>query len=298
MGVTIKVNGTSHSLVHRASGGVSAATAPDVCLTPAPNGPIPIPYPNISFSKDLAKGSKTVFADGGHSCANKGSEFAVSIGDEPGTAGGVKSGTHQKESTWITYSPDVFIEGQNACRLTDKKFQNHGNTVDMGGVVQPPVQPPEDPKCAKLYQQIHDLLYRQRPETKGFPSGVKGLAFRWDEYANNPGGWSAAKSKTHMDEYLKQQGTLKEKLQQFRNKKKRDCDDDDLPPGADQYAEQVPQLGPGQPSVPTMPDGSLFSMEDVATVAGVSAAVGVTVVVISRLIRLIPPLLPLQLSPI
>jgi hypothetical protein len=41
-----------------------------------------------------------------------------------------------KESTWILYSFDVKTDGQNACRLTDKKFQNHENTVDIGGTVQ------------------------------------------------------------------------------------------------------------------------------------------------------------------
>lgn len=137
MAVTINVNNLS--LCHKGSGGISRATVPDVCKTPPT--PIPVPYPNISFSKDLVKGSTTVFADGGNSIAIKPSEFATSIGDEAGTAGGVASGVNMKESTWITYSCDVFIEGENACRLTDKKFQNHKNTVDMGGLVQPPLTP-------------------------------------------------------------------------------------------------------------------------------------------------------------
>jgi hypothetical protein len=137
MAVTINVNNLS--LCHKGSGGISRATVPDVCKTPPT--PIPVPYPNISFSKDLVKGSTTVFADGGNSIAIKPSEFATSIGDEPGTAGGVVSGVNMKESTWITYSFDVFIEGENVCRLTDKKFQNHKNTVDMGGLVQPPLTP-------------------------------------------------------------------------------------------------------------------------------------------------------------
>lgn len=135
MGITINVNNLS--LCHKGSGGISQATLPDVCKTPPE--PLPIPYPNISFSKDLAKGSTTVFADGGNSIATKPSEFSTSIGDEPGMAGGVVSGVNMKESTWITYSFDVFIDGENACRLTDKKFQNHKNTVDMGGLIQAPL---------------------------------------------------------------------------------------------------------------------------------------------------------------
>ena len=38
------------------------AAFPDVCMSPPspPAGPIPLPYPNTSFSKDLQKGSKKV----------------------------------------------------------------------------------------------------------------------------------------------------------------------------------------------------------------------------------------------
>src|SRR5712692_1760255 len=38
------------------------AAFPDVCLSPPspPAGPVPVPYPNTSFSKDMQNGSKTV----------------------------------------------------------------------------------------------------------------------------------------------------------------------------------------------------------------------------------------------
>jgi uncharacterized Zn-binding protein involved in type VI secretion len=138
MPVTVKVNGTVNSLVHKGSNGISMATIPDVCKTPSPGGPVPIPYPNISQSATLAKGTTTVKADG-MMIATKGSEFSLSNGDNAGVAGGVKSSTFMKESTWILYSFDVKMDGQNAARLTDKKFQNHENTADMGGVFQTPV---------------------------------------------------------------------------------------------------------------------------------------------------------------
>jgi hypothetical protein len=133
--VTVKVNGVSNSLVHKGCNGVSAATIPDVCKTPTPGGPVPLPYPNISQAATLDKGSTTVKADGGMMIGIKGSEFSLSNGDEAGTVGGVKSSTFIKESTWILYSFDVKIEGKNACRLTDKKFQNHQNTADLAGIV-------------------------------------------------------------------------------------------------------------------------------------------------------------------
>lgn len=139
MPVTVKVNGAANSLVHKGSNGISMATIPDVCKTPSPGGPIPIPYPNISQAATLDKGTTTVKADGGMMIATKGSEFSLSNGDNAGVAGGVKSSTFMKESTWILYSFDVKMDGSNACRLTDKKFQNHENTADMGGVLQAPV---------------------------------------------------------------------------------------------------------------------------------------------------------------
>ncbi len=141
MPVTIKVNGVANSLVHKGSNGISIATIPDVCKTPSPGGPIPIPYPNISQSATLANGTTTVKADGGMMIAIKGSEFSMSNGDNAGVAGGVKSSTFMKESTWILYSFDVKMDGQNACRLTDKKFQNHQNTADLAGAFQIPVIP-------------------------------------------------------------------------------------------------------------------------------------------------------------
>jgi hypothetical protein len=139
MPVTIKVNGTMTSLVHKGSSGISIATIPDVCKTPTAGGPIPIPYPNIALSSMLAKGTTTVKVDGGMMAAVKGSEFSVSSGDEPGTVGGVKSNTSMKEATWILFSFDVKLDGKEACRFTDKMFHNHENTVNMGGVVNPPV---------------------------------------------------------------------------------------------------------------------------------------------------------------
>src|SRR3990170_1765136 len=104
-------------IAHKGSGGLSTVF-PDVCKTPSPGGPVPIPYPNISQSITLAKGTTTVKADGGMMIANKGSEFSLSNGDNPGVAGGVKSSTFMKESTWITYSFDVKMEGKGAARLT------------------------------------------------------------------------------------------------------------------------------------------------------------------------------------
>jgi hypothetical protein len=137
MPVTININNLS--LCHLGSNGISTATIPDVCNTPTPAGPVPIPYPNIAMSSDLTEGTTTITADGGNMCANYGSEFCTSTGDEPGTLGGIISATFMMEATWITYSFDVKLEGKGACRLTDKMFHNHQNTVNMAGELQDPL---------------------------------------------------------------------------------------------------------------------------------------------------------------
>ena len=137
MPVTIKVNGTNLSLVHKFSSGISTATIPDVCKTPSPGGPIPIPYPNIAQSITLADGTTTVKGDKAMA-ANKGSKFALSNGDNAGVVGGVKSNVFMKEATWVLYSFDVKMDGKNAARLTDPMFHNSENTVNLAGVLQNP----------------------------------------------------------------------------------------------------------------------------------------------------------------
>jgi hypothetical protein len=165
MPVTVKVNGVANSLVHKGSNGVSIATIPDVCKTPSPGGPVPIPYPNISQSVTLANGTTTVKADGGMMIAIKGSEFSLSNGDNAGVAGGVKSSTFMKESTWILYSFDVKMDGANACRLTDKKFQNHENTADLAGVLQQPVTALEE-AMVEIAKKCHKKVEAENEERK------------------------------------------------------------------------------------------------------------------------------------
>lgn len=130
--LTININGLT--LCHKGSDGISHNTLPDVCKTP-PFG-VPIPYENEAYSADLIKGTISVFADGGNMIANVGSQFARSVFDEPGCMGGVISGTNRAEAEWISHSFDVFFEKKPACRLTDKMFMNHHNTVNMAGLKQ------------------------------------------------------------------------------------------------------------------------------------------------------------------
>jgi Toxin PAAR-like domain len=150
-------------LTYKGTVGVSSATMPDVCKTPSPGGPVPIPYPNVASQSSLKNGTTTVKAHG-QMIAVKGSQYGSSNGDEAGTAGGVKSSVNMKATDWITYSFDVKMDGQNACRHTDKKFHNNQNTVDLAGNIDP-VKPaglsPEDSdlwdRCKKQHAKYKAL---------------------------------------------------------------------------------------------------------------------------------------------
>jgi hypothetical protein len=100
--------------------GKCTAVAPDVCKTPSPGGPVPIPYPNIALlvqtkgstasSKVLILGKKTV---------TKGTEIAMSSGDEGGTAGGgVKSNKFKGPAKCKHGSSKVKVQGKGVAYHT------------------------------------------------------------------------------------------------------------------------------------------------------------------------------------
>jgi hypothetical protein len=106
---------------------------PDVCKTPSPGGPIPIPYPNIAKSSDAAQTATTVKADG-NPVMIKDSVYSMSTGDEAGSAGGgVVSNCIKGKAQFINYSFDVKIEGQNVPRLLDPMKQNGQSSYNAVG---------------------------------------------------------------------------------------------------------------------------------------------------------------------
>ncbi|QRK04191.1 DUF4150 domain-containing protein [Archangium violaceum] len=135
MANTVGVN--KMSVVTKDSNGVSAAF-PDVCKTPSPGGPIPIPYPNVAKSSDTAQGTKKVSVEGNPVCV-KDSNFSTSTGDEAGTAGGgVVSGKTKGKAEFVNFSFDVKFEGKNVARAMDLMLHNDKNTPPFP-VIQPPV---------------------------------------------------------------------------------------------------------------------------------------------------------------
>jgi hypothetical protein len=117
----------SRGIVHKGSNGMSVVF-PDVCLTPSPGGPVPIPYPNIGMSSDTSQGPTTVKVDGMMPMV-KGAKYVKSSGDEAGVAGGVLSGVNMSFCEFLLYSFDVKFEGKNVCRLGDPLWHNNKNIV-------------------------------------------------------------------------------------------------------------------------------------------------------------------------
>lgn len=146
MPVTVGVNFLS--VVHKSSNGVTIAF-PDVCKTPSPAGPIPIPYPNIAKSSDTAKGTKKVKCDGQSTCV-KDSNFMMSTGDEGGSAGGgVVSNKIKGKAEFVLFSFDVKFEGKNVTRAFDIMLHNDKNTPPFPVLQGPVVAMPgtDEPVC-------------------------------------------------------------------------------------------------------------------------------------------------------
>ena len=134
MPVTVGANNLS--VVHKGSNGITTAF-PDVCKTPTPAGPVPIPYPNIANSGDSSKTAKKVKCDGNAVCVSD-SNFMMSTGDEAGAAMGVASNKIKGKAEFVNYSFDVKIEGKGVPRAFDLMLHNDKNTPPFP-VLQGPV---------------------------------------------------------------------------------------------------------------------------------------------------------------
>lgn len=141
MPVTVGVNFLS--VVHASSNGITMAF-PDVCKTPSPAGPIPIPYPNIAQSSDTAQGTTTVKCDGNPVCV-KDSNFKMSSGDEAGSAGGgVASNKIKGKAEFVNFSFDVQFDGKSVARALDLMLHNDKNTPPFPVIQGPVIAMPGD----------------------------------------------------------------------------------------------------------------------------------------------------------
>lgn len=172
MGLTVIVN--MLTVVHKGSNGMSISF-PDVCKTPTPAGPVPIPYPNIAKSSDVMSGSSTVKMDGGM-IMNKGSNMMMSTGDEAGAAMGVVSNRIKGKAEFVNYSFDVKVDGKNVCRLTDPAQSNMGSGNSIApACVQAPLfaTTPQLKACEKTREKEEAQKDKKKEETTNWSeSGV------------------------------------------------------------------------------------------------------------------------------
>lgn len=130
----------------------SIARFPDVCMSPPspPAGPIPVPYPDTSFSSDLKDGSETVKVGGqGAALAQQSYYKPSTLGDEAATRSfGANVVTHQitGKTYFQAWSMDVRFEGRNVCRHLDITTSNHAS----GGTTTGPVVTTEAQTLLKL----------------------------------------------------------------------------------------------------------------------------------------------------
>jgi hypothetical protein len=210
---TVGVNG--RTVVHKGSGGFSIAPV-DVCKTPPDAAPVP--YINQGLSADAADEASTVYAEG-HRVMIRTSCFATSTGDEPGSLGGIISGTFKGKASFANFSYDVLIEGQCVPRALDPMVQNHGSPANAfsPAEIQPPVALSAwEIICAALCacKNVKPPMqcFRMALAEMQFGIGPRGAGRVWDPY--HPGIWvevaygghppsmipSANGSKRHTDE--------------------------------------------------------------------------------------------------
>jgi hypothetical protein len=131
------VYANSMEICSKAAKGQSFAF-PDVCWTPPPppTGPLPIPYPNIVFARDITKGTKKVRNKKKECSIEDKSYFKKSIGDEPGCySGGPIKGlltrVNRGKGYFINWSPNVKFQKKSVDRHFDLVTHNH-SSVKLG----------------------------------------------------------------------------------------------------------------------------------------------------------------------
>lgn len=173
MGENVFANGNAISC--KAGDGKVVAAGPDVCLSPPspPTGPIPVPYVDTSFSKDLKSGSSTVKINKKPVALRDRSFFKTSpLGNEPATRSfGASVVTHQitGKTYFAAWSMDVMFEGKNVCRHLDITTSNHGS--QPGGT--PPIPEAEDSAIDGEKEAKEESLERDKKNGYDHEAGTR-----------------------------------------------------------------------------------------------------------------------------
>ncbi|MEB0008487.1 DUF4150 domain-containing protein [Pseudomonas sp. MH9.2] len=123
------------------NGGATAnSTVPDICKTPTPAGPMPMPYPNTADTSMADPGGLVMAVlVCGLPAMNLMSKVLLSNGDQAGAAGGVVSGKIMGSMAFIDGSATVMVGGMPAVRLTSQTAHN-GTPPNTMGMVSAPSQ--------------------------------------------------------------------------------------------------------------------------------------------------------------
>lgn len=168
----------------------SIARFPDVCLSPPspPAGPVPVPYPDTSFSTDLKKGSVTVLLGGKPAALAQKSYYKPSaLGNEAATRSfGASVVTHQitGKTYFKAWSMDVKIEGKAVCRHLDITTSNHGSDppgtppAPSASSLIPPGLSPEDQALAEECEKIHKDYDVLKLKVAGYGAKMKPIKKR------------------------------------------------------------------------------------------------------------------------
>ena len=109
MGTSVSSPKMSVTLKSSAHPGVAVPVFPDVCKTPTPGGPIPIPYPSVAGASQVRNVARDA---SGKVVMTKDASLKTSTGDEAGSAMGVASNKVKGNAEFVNYSFDVQIEGK------------------------------------------------------------------------------------------------------------------------------------------------------------------------------------------
>ncbi|MFK1438023.1 PAAR-like domain-containing protein [Pseudomonas aeruginosa] len=129
------VYANDNEIASKSAAGKSSAAFPDTCFSPPtpPAGGVPIPYLNTCFARDISNGSRTVFIAGMEIALQHKSYFRTSTGDEPSTPGlkkGINSGRIKGKCYFVSWSPNVKVEGLCVTRHLDWVTHNHSNPAN------------------------------------------------------------------------------------------------------------------------------------------------------------------------
>ena len=207
MGCDVYANGDE--IACKAGAGKVIAAFPDVCLTPPPPpaGPIPVPYPDTSFSRDMQNGSKTVQIKGQEVMLKDSSFYKSSpLGNEAATNGqgaGVTTHVITGKTYFVAWSMDVKFEDQNVDRHTDMTTSNHASPMANVVIVTPNTSAAaagqiESAICECCKQPLHpsqkggkviseEEFYGVRPQdkpTSGDPRALARYADRQKKFRN------------------------------------------------------------------------------------------------------------------